>query len=207
MRDLEMRGAGEMLGVRQSGYIASVGFHLYARMLSQAVQELKKSVTGLDSNVEKAFGLSAAYIPVSVDLPLSVGLPGDYVADMTLRLQLYRRMATLRDEVELDALAEEFTDRFGPFVEPVENLIYQIRVKLRAEKAGLTSVAVEGDQIVLRYPPLPAGVASRELKFVHPAARSGKNAYWVQFDENDPHWKDELLEVIDEIIHSREINL
>jgi transcription-repair coupling factor (superfamily II helicase) len=203
MRDLEMRGAGEMLGMRQSGYIASVGFHLYARMLSQAVQELKKSTTGLDSNVEKAFGLSAAYIPVSVDLPLSVGLPADYVADTTLRLQLYRRMATLRDETELDALAEEFVDRFGPLIEPIDNLIYQIRVKLRAEKAGLTSITAEGDQIVLRYPPLPGGITSRELKFVHPSARAGKNAYWMQFDESDLQWKQELLEVITEIANSR----
>lgn len=206
MRDLEMRGAGEMLGVRQSGYIASVGFHLYARMLSQAVQELKKSTTGLDSNVEKAFGLSAAYIPVSVDLPLSVGLPADYVADTTLRLQLYRRMATLRDETELDALAEEFIDRFGPLIDPVNNLIYQIRVKLRAEKAGLNSVSAEGDQIILRYPPLPGGITSRELKFVHPSARAGKNAYWMQFDESGSGWKQELLDVLTEIANSRATN-
>jgi transcription-repair coupling factor (superfamily II helicase) len=202
MRDLEMRGAGEMLGVRQSGYIASVGFHLYARMLSQAVQELKKLTNLPERNVEKAFGLSAAYVPVSVDLPLSVGLPADYVQDATLRLQLYRRMATLHDESELDAMAEEFIDRFGPFVEPIENLLYQIRVKLRAEKAGLTSVAVEGDQIVLRYPPLPGGIGSRELKFVHPSARIGKNAYWMQFSEADSQWKQELLDVITEIVNS-----
>ena len=203
MRDLEMRGAGEMLGMRQSGYIASVGFHLYARMLSQAVSELKKSTQIIDKNMEKAFGLSAAYIPVSVDLPMAVGLPADYVADTTLRLQLYRRMATLRDETELDALGEEFKDRFGPFIEPVENLLYQIRVKLRAEKAGLTSVAVEGEQIVLRYPPLPSGVTNRELKFVHPSARAGKNAYWMQFEESNISWKQELLDVIDEIITNK----
>ena len=202
MRDLEMRGAGEMLGMRQSGYIASVGFHLYARMLSQAVQELKKSTTLISKDIEKAFGLSAAYIPVSVDLPLAVGLPSDYVADTTLRLQLYRRMATLRDETELDALAEEFIDRFGPFIVPVENLIYQIRVKLRAEKAGLSSVAVEGDQIVLRYPSLPAGVTGRDLKFVHPSARAGKNAYWMQFNESTPEWKQQLLDVITEMINA-----
>jgi transcription-repair coupling factor (superfamily II helicase) len=99
-------------------------------------------------------------------------------------------------------MAEEFIDRFGPFVEPIENLLYQIRVKLRAEKAGLTSVAVEGDQIVLRYPPLPGGIASRELKFVHPSARIGKNAYWMQFSEADSQWKQELLDVITEIVNS-----
>lgn len=202
MRDLEMRGAGEMLGVRQSGYIASVGFHLYARMLSQAVQELKKTQTNIDRNVEKAFGLSAAYVQVSVDLPLSVGLPADYVADQTLRLQLYRRMANLRDEREVDALGEEFVDRFGAFLEPVANLIYQIRVKLRAEKAGLVSVTVEGDQIVLRYPTLPAGVNSRDLKYIDPSVRVGKNAYWMQFHEDDLSWRDQLLQVISDIMPS-----
>ena len=191
-----------MLGVRQSGYIASVGFHLYTRMLSQAVNELRKTQSIVDTNMEKAFHLAAAHIPVSVDLPLSVGLPADYVPDQTLRLQLYRRMANLRDETELDALTEEFTDRFGPILEPVDNLIYQIRVKLRAEKAGLVSVSAEGDQIILRYPTLPAGVNSRELKAVGSRIRAGKNAYWIQFNEEDSEWKEQLLEIFSVIMPS-----
>src|SRR5512133_1360693 len=88
MRDLEMRGAGEMLGTRQSGYIANVGFHLYTRLLAQAVQELKKAIPNSQDQIDKAFGIGAAYIPVSVDLPLSIGIPADYVSDQTLRLQL-----------------------------------------------------------------------------------------------------------------------
>jgi transcription-repair coupling factor (superfamily II helicase) len=202
MRDLEMRGAGEMLGVRQSGYIASVGFHLYARMLAQAVQELKKTQPGTQAEIEKAFGLGAAYIPVSVDLPLAIGIPVEYVHDQALRLQLYRRMANLHEESELDALQEEFIDRFGAFDEQTTNLLYQIRVKLRAEKAHLLSVSAEGDQIVLRFPPLPAGVSSRDLKMVNPALRPGKNAYWFQFDETSEGWKQELLQVISDIIRS-----
>ncbi len=200
MRDLEMRGAGEMLGVRQSGYIASVGFHLYARMLNQAVQELKKTQKVTESAVDEAFGVSAAYIPVSVDLPLAVALPAEYVPDQTLRLQLYRRMANLRDETELDALEEEFIDRFGAYSEPVKNLLYQIRVKLRAEKAGLASVSVESDQIVMRYPNLPAGVTSRDLKQVRPDVRAGKNAYWMPFNETSPGWMEHLLQVLSDIM-------
>jgi len=202
MRDLEMRGAGEMLGVRQSGYIASVGFHLYARMLSQAVQELRKTQEDTSRQVEKAFGLGASYVPVSVDLPLAIGIPIDYVPDQTLRLQIYRRMANLHDETELDALQEEFIDRFGPIEVQTANLFYQIRVKLRAEKAQLTSVSVEGDQIVLRYPPLPAGVTSRNLKTVNAFLRPGKNAYWFQFDDSDDGWRQRLLDVISDIIRT-----
>jgi len=200
MRDLEMRGAGEMLGIRQSGYIASVGFHLYARMLNQAVQELKKTQKSVDANVDEAFGISAAYIPVSVDLPLAVALPSEYVTDQTLRLQLYRRMANLRDETELDALEEEFIDRFGPYSEPVQNLLYQIRVKLRAEKAGLAAVSVESDQLVLRFPNLPAGVSSRDLRQFRSDVRVGKNAYWMPFNELTEGWREHLLDVLSDIM-------
>ncbi len=202
MRDLEMRGAGEMLGVRQSGYIASVGFHLYARMLAQAVSELKKTQGDNQDQIDKAFGIGAAYIPVTVDLPLPIGIPMEYIPDQTLRLQIYRRMAGLHDETELDALAEEFHDRFGPYSEETQNLFYQIRVKLRAEKARLASVSAEGDQIVLRYPSLPAGVGARDLKTINASLRTGKNAYWFQFNHNDEEWKEKLLEVISDIIQT-----
>lgn len=199
MRDLEMRGAGDMLGTRQSGYIASVGFHLYTRMLGQAVRELRKTLPDTH-DVERAFGLGGGYSPVSVDLPLAVGIPTEYVGDQKLRLQLYRRMANLRDEAELDSLAEEFNDRFGPLVEPVQNLLYQIRVKLRGERAGLVSVSVEGDQIVLRYPPLPEGVAARDLRPVTPQVRAGKNAYWMSLAAAGDDWQNKLLDVISAIL-------
>ena len=195
MRDLEMRGAGDMLGTRQSGYIASVGFYLYTRMLGQAVRELRKTIPDT-SEVERTFGLGGGYSPVTVDLPLGVGIPTEYVSDQNLRLQLYRRMANLRDEAELDTLVEEFTDRFGPLAELVQNLLFQIRVKLRGERAGLVSVSVEGDQIVLRYPPLPEGVAARNLPPVSPQVRAGKNAYWMSLAAAGADWQRKLLDVI-----------
>lgn len=198
MRDLEMRGAGEMLGTRQSGYIASVGFHLYTRMLSEAVRELRKTMPNT-KDVEKLFGITGAYIPVSVDLPLAVGLPAEYIQDNTLRLQLYRRMAAISSESELDELSEEFTDRFGALVEPVQNLLYQIRVKLLGEKAGLTSITIENDQLVLRYPALPEGVPSRELISPDARLRAGKNAYWMRVDLSDEVWREDLVDVLGRI--------
>ncbi len=199
MRDLEMRGAGEMLGTRQSGYIASVGFHLYTRMLSQAVRQLRSSQGEKKEALEKESS-STGYIPVSVDLPLSVGIPVGYIPDQSLRLQLYRRLAHLEEVAELDALIAEFHDRFGQPVQQVKDLFYQLRVKLLAAKAGLISISVEADQIVLRFPQLPDGVVSRNLAPIGYQTRPGKNAYWMKFNPEETDWRENLLEVLSAII-------
>ena len=195
MRDLEMRGAGEMLGTRQSGYIASVGFHLYTRMLSQAVRELKKETS--TANAESGeFPLQASYTPVSVDLPLTVGIPVNYIPDQSLRLQLYRRMANITEVSDLDALHSEFVDRFGKPVQEVEDLFYQLRIKLLAAAAGLISIGIEAEQIVLRFTPLPEGMAARNLPPIGYQTREGKNAYWMKFDADNASWRETLLTVL-----------
>ncbi len=199
MRDLEMRGAGEMLGTRQSGYIASVGFHLYTRMLTQAVQQLRK-VKGETDETMIEVTKSPGYLGVSVDLPLSVGIPITYIPDQSLRLQLYRRMANIIDLSELEQLEEEFKDRFGPLVEQVKDLFYQLRVKLLGGQAGLVSISVEADQIVLRFPQLPNGISSRELAPIGMQTRAGRNAYWMKFDVDEPSWRENLLAVLNVII-------
>ena len=200
MRDLEMRGAGEMLGTRQSGYIASVGFHLYTRMLTTAVKELRRGSGVVGEDLERDIYKNAGYLPVSVDLPLSVGIPMDYIPDQSLRLQIYRRMAHLGTVEELDLLKEEFFDRFGEPVQQVQDLFYQLQVKLLAARAGLSSITVESDQIVLRYPPLPNGVKSRDLPDVGEIARNGKNAYWMRFDLADNDWRTDLVTLLNAII-------
>jgi transcription-repair coupling factor (superfamily II helicase) len=197
MRDLEMRGAGELLGSRQHGMITAVGFHLYTRMLAQSVRQLRV-LTGMDVGEER-LQVKNMHLPVNVDLPLAIGIPVTYIPDQNMRLKLYRRLAGVQDESELQAMIDEFKDRFGPLPEPVENLYFQMRVKLRAEAGGLSSVALEGDQIVLRYPPLPEG-ASRSLPFIGLGVRAGRNAYWMPVNMDDDHeWRALLLDMLAEI--------
>jgi len=198
MRDLEIRGAGELLGTRQSGHIQAVGFHLYTRLLADAVRRIR-AVGRLEGlKIEQpanlsTFNLQPMSMPVNVDLPLAVGIPADYIADQDLRLRLYRRIADLRDETEIEALASEFGDRFGPLPEMVRNLLYQMQVKLRAERAGLASVSWEAGQIVLRYPLSAQEKDGKRLADLGPGVRGGKSSYWCSFGEN---WKSKLLETL-----------
>ena len=199
MRDLEMRGAGELLGSRQHGYIASVGFHLYTRMLAQAVRQIRR-MSGLPDENLNLQNIKELSMAVAVDLSIPVGIPASYVSEQNLRLSLYRRIADIHDEGELEALAAEFEDRFGPLPEQVSNLFYQMRIKLKAEEAGLASVALEGEQLVLRFPPLPEGVSARDLPSVGLNVRIGKNAYWVPYHNGSGEWRERLCQVLSDII-------
>jgi transcription-repair coupling factor (superfamily II helicase) len=124
---------------------------------------------------------------------LAVGIPAEYIPDQDLRLRLYRRIADLRDETEIEALISEFKDRFGELPEMVANLFYQMRVKLRAEKAGLSGISWESGQIVLRYPTSAEEKDGRRLADLGPGIRGGKSAYWCSFGEN---WQVRLLETL-----------
>jgi transcription-repair coupling factor (superfamily II helicase) len=202
MRDLEMRGAGELLGTRQSGLIASVGFHLYTRLLAAAVKQARTvgRFEGLKVDLKSSNldSIQPMGLPVNVDLPLAIGIPETYVPDTNLRLRLYRRLADMTDKAALEALGAEFTDRFGPLPEMITNLFYQMQVKLLAEAAGLVSIGMESGQIVLRYPASPEGTEPKRLHDLGPGIRGGKNAYWCLFGR-DPDWQVRLLEVLERL--------
>jgi transcription-repair coupling factor (superfamily II helicase) len=205
MRDLEIRGTGDILGTRQHGHIAAVGFHLYTRLLADAVRRLRVSgqipASPAVEERERALLAEANQVVtgnlVSVDLPLHLSIPSTYVPDKTMRLRLYRRIANLHKLADVDALHGEFSDRFGPPPEPVLNLLFQMKVKILAESACLGAVSGENGQIILRYPPLPQGEASRSFPYFGSDVRTGKNSLWLQATQ--PAWRERLLEILGEL--------
>ncbi|HUT18144.1 MAG TPA: transcription-repair coupling factor [Anaerolineae bacterium] len=149
MRDLEIRGAGEILGTRQSGHMAAVGFDLYCRLLAQSVRELKG-----ESPRELTADVRAYLMPleqgVQITLPLDASLPADYILDDSLRLRLYRRLAGLSTVDEIDETRAELGDRFGPLPPQADNLMYQLRLKALALNVGVEAIVAEDRQIAIR---------------------------------------------------------
>ncbi len=146
MKDLEIRGAGNLLGKEQSGYIAAVGFGLYSQLLTEAVEELKAK-----HSTEDRLGISL--YPVSlptIDLPLSAYIPEDYVADLDTRLLLYQKLAKMDVPGEVEHIAEEFKDRFGNLPTKVKNLLYIVNIKTLAVQVGVQSVSREDGQIIIK---------------------------------------------------------
>ncbi len=139
MKDLEIRGAGNLLGGEQSGHIAGVGFDLYVRMIGEAVNELKG-----DGPAEKP--------EVRVELPVNAHIPHDYVPGERLRLEAYTRIAAIDSEADATAVHEELTDRYGEPPEPVLNLLEVARLRTAARRAGLTDITAAGSHI--RFAPV-----------------------------------------------------
>jgi transcription-repair coupling factor (superfamily II helicase) len=144
LKDLEIRGAGTLLGVKQSGHITAVGFNLYCRLLADAVEEQKARRAG--AKVTKPPHLP----PPTIDLPLPAYIPEDYVPDLNTRLSLYQRLVKLDQAELIGDLAQEFGDRFGALPIEVRNLLYALRIKILAGKARIESIDIEDRQIVVR---------------------------------------------------------
>jgi transcription-repair coupling factor (superfamily II helicase) len=145
MKDLEIRGAGNLLGVEQSGYIAAVGFDLYSRLLNEAVEELRQGRT-----LEEGKNTLHPSVP-TVGLPLAAFIPEEYIPDLSTRLSFYQRLAVAKRAQEIEDVARELSDRFGPSPEEVENLLYVVEIKLLATEAMLESISTENRQIVLHF--------------------------------------------------------
>jgi transcription-repair coupling factor (superfamily II helicase) len=196
MRDLEIRGAGELLGSRQHGHIAAVGFDLYCRLLAQAVRELKGESPELVTGDEAAAYLTPLTEGVQINLPLPVYLPEDYVPDESLRLQLYRRLAGLVNEEEIAAMAQELEDRFGNLPEPVVNLLYQLKLKALALESGVQAISVESGQIVIKAEGLEdldrAGLQRR----VGPQTRVTRRQIWMPMHPSPSLWQAELEKIL-----------
>jgi len=143
LSDLEIRGAGNILGGEQSGHMAAVGFDLYSRLLAEAVETRKASMEGRAPIVEAPQAV--------VDLPIEAHLPDDYVPDEAQKLELYRRLARARSAGDLAAFRQEVLDRYGPLPDPVARLIEVAALRMAAEAAGVASISREEGWLVVRF--------------------------------------------------------
>ena len=146
MKDLEIRGAGTMLGVKQSGHISAVGFNLYTQLLAQAVEELKAKKAGKSLEAVKASHLP----PPTISLPLPAYIPEDYVTDINTRISLYQKLTKVNQVEQIENMSKEFTDRFGAPPRKVKNLLYALKIKVLGTKASIESISTEENQIVIR---------------------------------------------------------
>ena len=172
MRDLEIRGAGNLLGDEQSGHVAAVGFELYVGMLDEAVRLLAG-----DSASEETE-------PVRMDIPVDAFVPGDYVPYEAAKIEVHRRVAGAREVAELIMLREELADRFGPIPGPLDNLIRLQDARIKLGRAGARSVDFRGGRLSVTPIELDSS-GSRALRELLPGAvyESGRSTVRVRLPE------------------------
>jgi transcription-repair coupling factor (superfamily II helicase) len=184
--DLEIRGAGNLLGGEQSGHIEAIGFDMYMKLLEQTVRELK------GEEIEDE-------LRASINLGIDLRIDDEYVPDMNQRLTVYRRMAGVRSEPDLERLADEIADRYGPPPASVLNLADYATIRVLADRLGLESLDREGQTVVLKFRTdtkldpawlirflqgrrdvvlSPPAVLKLDLRAAAPAARRGPTASW-----------------------------
>jgi transcription-repair coupling factor (superfamily II helicase) len=164
MRDLEIRGAGNLLGEEQSGHVAAVGFELYVAMLDEAVAALAGSAA------------DEAPEPVRMDVPVDAYVPGDYVPYEAAKIEIHRRVAGAREIADLIMLREELSDRFGPLPDSLENLIKLQDARIKLGRAGAKAVTFTGGRLAVTPIELDSA-GSKALRAELPGAiyESGKS--------------------------------
>ena len=193
MKDLEIRGAGNLLGSQQSGHIHAVGFELYVRLLEEAVEDLKAEEGGAPR--------PSAPPQVNLSLPLEASIPSEYVEDLPMRLGLYQRLARVPDHEAVEELRRELRDRFGEPPEEVASLLYGVGVKLLAGAAGVESVATEGDHIALRLRESLGGAGPALQRQLGPGARVGDRLIRVELGAE---WRQRLVAILEGVAAFRE---
>ena len=214
MKDLEIRGAGNILGAEQSGHIHAVGFELYTRMLSQAVEDLRArresgELTGLtpqqmaDAVRDGADDtISDALQPdpgVGLDIGIPASLPPDYVTDLRTRMGLYQRIIALEDTSAIDAMEDELRDRFGPLPWQAQALLYSAKLRLAGKMAAVESISREGDRIVLRMKHEVGGARNALRRRLPIAADIGNTQIRLDLGMLNGAWEEPLLELVNEL--------
>ena len=218
MKDLEIRGAGNILGAEQSGHINAVGFELYARLLSHAVDDLRArreagEFAGMSADQvaravrsETGETVADALAPprsAGIDLGIPAGLPSDYVPDLRARMGIYQRLIKIEDAARVESVEDELRDRFGPLPWQARGLLYTIKLRIAANGAGVEAITREGDKIVLRMAN-DVGGARRALQRRLPSAAEVGNTQ-IRLDLSQLHggWEEPLTETVERLAEFR----
>ena len=217
MKDLEIRGAGNILGAEQSGHIHAVGFELYTRLLSQAVEDLRARREAGDPGdregtdgalaTEDAESIADSLLPepgVSVDLGIPSSLPAEYIEDLPNRLGLYQRLIKISEHEAIGELEDELRDRFGPLPWQAENLLYVMRLKLEAKKAGITSITRESGRIVMRLSDEIGGARRALQRRLDPAVELGNTQIRLELDRVADGWQEPVMDTLHKFAEFRE---
>lgn len=190
MRDLEIRGAGNLLGSEQSGYIHAVGFELYTQLLNQAVSDLR----------EQRGETPSAKLPprssIRVDLPISAYIPQNYISHLPNRLAIYQRLSDLQQPVQLEDIEDELRDRFGPLPKPLESLLYIISLKTIAREAGILSIVSSNGTIALTLEEPVGGARLAMEKALGNWAKIGNTQIRLNHRLMGPNWQKGLVTIL-----------
>jgi transcription-repair coupling factor (superfamily II helicase) len=181
LKDLEIRGAGNLLGGEQSGHIAEVGFDLYMRMVSEAVEEFKTGYVSHGADEPR-------FKECKVELPITAHIPIEYLPSERLRLDIYRRMADAQDPQELELIRGELIDRFGALPDEAENLMAVAGLRTLAKSLGLTEVVLQGKFLRIGPINVPDSMAMK-LNRVYPGSlvKSATSTVLVA-RQSTPNW-------------------
>jgi transcription-repair coupling factor (superfamily II helicase) len=192
-RDLEMRGAGDILSMKQSGHITTVGLQLYSQLLQQAVSRLKAEHHGEAPQPPPTYERDR----IIIELPVAAYIPEGWIPEMALRLQLYRRIGSLQSRADVRDIRAELQDRFGQLPHAVEGLLFQMEVKLLAAEINATAVVKPRERVEIRLPWLHAVDRARLGRLLGLDVNVTRTA--VELKVNAETWRERLLEILERI--------
>ncbi len=192
MRDLEIRGMGNILGAEQSGHIAAVGFDLYSKLLADTVHDLK-------SGADPSRSAPVEFSTVRVDLGLDARIPDSFIEDLAQRLIVYQRLARMHSTNEIDDLREELWDRFGPVPRNVDLLLDAARMRALAEQSGIDSVVAREDTLTLTLKEATGGARQALQRSLGRGVHVGHMQIRVDIDRDADDWLEESLAVMEQV--------
>ena len=199
MADLEIRGAGNILGAQQSGHIQAVGFDLYSRMLAEATEQVRaQAAGGADASEGRVAPFRPDHQVASVDLGIPASLPESYVSDLPARMDLYRRLVEAASDDDVDTLEAELRDRFGPAPWQTQNLLLTVRIRVAATGTGIAAVTRADNRVVLLLRESTGGARAALQRHLGPGVEVGNTQVRLSPD-NDTGWERGLMNVISSI--------